>query len=91
MSNTCNIMQDLEEQLLQIHSFEEDISLILGSVDLMSEDELMNCLIGLREMMRLRNNQTFDVYMKALDEYYLLRGYKLLVDDKICKNWENWL
>lgn len=86
-----NIMQQLEEELMHISNFEDSISLILDNAGVMSEDELMNCLIGLREMMRLRNNNTFEVYTKALDEYYKLRSYKMMAEDKLGTNWENWL
>jgi hypothetical protein len=71
---------DLEQKIMQIWSTKEDLMLFLKAyIDFpepMSEDDVMNTILGIASMHELRCQDLFNAYKKqfALDEWACLRG-----------------
>jgi len=52
----------LEEQIMNCWNVVEDIQTVIDGVDLYNEDQLMNVLIGVKELYNIKFVKLFDTY-----------------------------
>jgi len=59
---------DLEEEILQTHNFEDQLDLICkGIIEYkLTNDEVVNALVGLRVLITLHTNKIYDTMCQAL-------------------------
>lgn len=70
-----NKMQNVEEAIMTCWNVVDDIRQYLKS-DRVTDDKMMNFLIGLEEIYEAKFTNLWNTYTEALDEYYQ-RGHNL--------------
>lgn len=62
-------MQDLEQEIMNCWNVVDDIKSYLKAEHL-NDDRVMNFLIGMEELYQVKFENLWNVYERALDEYY---------------------
>lgn len=65
---------ELEQDILRLWGTDEDLNLLYNNIDGMSEDQIMNTLLGLIELVRMRGEKCFASFEKMLKEERELNG-----------------
>jgi hypothetical protein len=64
----------LEQAIMEVWHTKDDIENLYHSMDIMTEDQRMNYLLGLMEIHEARSNKVFNIYETLLSEGKLKYG-----------------
>lgn len=71
---------DLEQNIMECWNVTSDIDILIENYDSMSEDSILNILIGMKEMYQLRFDKMFRSFEDLLQEQKKYRdAYKITV------------
>jgi hypothetical protein len=90
---------DLEQQIMQCWNVVDDIDMLyeyfgdnefFTGMDPKHADEIMNCMLGLKALYKVKFENTWDTFEEVTKEYHTLKNKRESMDNLPLTDWEEY-